>query len=156
MPRTSAPGRRCVPGPATLGEFRLRDDLHDRICDHWMATLADFTEVVVSDFRGAPSQVGIEKAVSVVQSLGYLKPRALQLLVPFTKEAGAWRLVTLDFGAEARCHECEFLMCFAFQAPNSQLTITSPYIEIGFALLRSEASEPLFSLTVKSACGLLE
>lgn len=155
MRRSSAPSGPCVPGPATLGEFRLSDNFDGRIGADWIATLADSTEVVVSDFRGAPSQVGTEKAASVVQSLGYLEPRALQLLVPFTKEAGSWRLVTLDFGAEARRQDCEFLMCFAFQAPNSQLSITSPYVEIGFELLKSEASPPLFILTVKSACGLL-
>ncbi|MDB5859309.1 MAG: hypothetical protein JWQ76_2998 [Ramlibacter sp.] len=131
-----------------------RAQVDDRICADWIAPLADFAEVVVSDFRGAPSQVDTEKAAAVVQSLGYLEPRALQLLVPFTREAGSWRLVTLDFGAEARRHDCEFLMCFAFQTPDSQLSVTSPYAEIGVALLRSEVSEPLFILTVKSACGL--
>jgi hypothetical protein len=152
----TAPGRRHVPGPATLGEFGLSGKLDDGMCEEWIATLADFTEVVVGDFRGAPSQVGIEKAVSVVQSRGYLEQRARQLLAPFTNEAGSWRLVTLDFGAGASRHDSEFLMCFAFQTPNRQLSIASPYVEIGFALLRSEASEPLFILTVKSACGLVE
>jgi hypothetical protein len=140
---------------STLGEFRLSNKLDFRMCDEWVATLADSTEVVVGDFRGAPSQVGIEKAVSVVQSRGELEQRALQLLVSFTTEPGRWRLVTLDFGAEARRQDCEFLMCFALQTPNSQLSITGAYVEIGFALLRSQVSEPLFILTVKSACGLL-
>jgi hypothetical protein len=156
MHRTFAPGRRCAPGPATLGEFVLSNSLGGCPHEEWMATLADLTEVVVSDFRGKPSQVGIEKAVSVVQSRGYLERRALQLLVPFTKENGLWQLITLDFGEEARRHECEFLMCFAFQIPNAELSITSPYIEVGFALLGPEGAEQIFILTVKTAAGLCD
>jgi len=76
--------------------------------------LADSTKVVVPDVQGAPSSLALEKAVSIVQSRAYLERRALQLLVPFTKDRGDWRLVTLDFGVEAQRHECEFLMCFAF------------------------------------------
>ncbi|MEO8057925.1 MAG: hypothetical protein ABI671_06335 [Burkholderiales bacterium] len=155
--RDFAPSGRRVPGPATLGEFVLsnsRGGCPGEECEEWMATLADLTEVVVSDFRGSPSQVGIEKALSIVQSRGYLERRALQLLTPFTKEDGRWRLVTLDFGLDAGRHECEFLMCFAFQRPNCELSITSPCVEVGFDLLGREVSEPVFVLTVKSAVGL--
>lgn len=118
-----------------------------------MATLADSIEVVVSDFRGGPSPAGIEKAVSIVESRGYLECRALQLLVPLTKEDGRWRLVTLDFGAEAGRHGCEFLMCFAFQAPHCELSVTRPYVEVGFALCSREVAEPIFILAVTTAVG---
>ncbi|MEO7128596.1 MAG: hypothetical protein ABI040_06995 [Rhodoferax sp.] len=77
----------------------------------------------------------------------------MQLLLPFTKEAGNWKLVTLDFGAQAVLLECEFLMCFAFQACSGELSITSPYVEIGFALVTSIAPDPLFVLSVKTAVG---
>lgn len=156
MHLTFASDRRRVPGPATLGEFVLSNGLGGRPRDEWMATLADFTEVVVGDIRGGPSQVGIEKAVSIIQSRSYLERRALQLLAPFTKEDGRWQLVTLDFGAEARRHEFEFLMCFAFQIPNCELSIHSPNAEVGFALFRREAAEPVFILTVRTAVGLLD
>lgn len=54
-----------------------------------MDTLADSTEVVVGDFLGGPSQVGMEQAISIVHSRGYLERSARQLLVPFTKEEGS-------------------------------------------------------------------
>ena len=154
MHRSFEPSRHSVPGPATLGEFVLSNRLGTCPGEEWMVTLADLTEVVVSDFRGAPSQVGIEKAVSIVQSRAYLERRALQLLLPFTKGDGSWQLITLDFGAAARCRECEFLMCFAFQTQNGELSVTSPYVEVGFALLGAVVEEPVFFLTVVTATGL--
>jgi len=119
-----------------------------------MAVLADSTEVVVPDVQGAPSPLGIEKAVSIVQSRAYLEKRALQLLVPFTKDDGDWRLVTLDFGVEAQQHECEFLMCFAFQVANGELSSTSPYVEIGFSLPVSTGEARIFFLAVRMAVGV--
>ena len=118
-----------------------------------MAVLADSTEVVVPDLQGAPSLLAIEKAAAIVQSRAYLENRALQLLVPFTKDQGDWRLVTLDFGVEAQRHECEFLMCFAFQVANGELSVTSPYVEIGFSLPVPTDKDPVFVLTVKTAVG---
>ena len=73
--------------------------------------------------------------------------------MPFTKDRGDWRLVTLDFGVEAQCHECEFLMCFAFQVGSGELSITSPYVEIGFSLLAATDEDPVFVLTVRTAVG---
>ena len=72
--------------------------------DECMLVLADLTEVAVADSNGAPNPVGVERALSIVQSRSHLEGRARQLLVPFTKDEGDWRLVTIDFGVEARRH----------------------------------------------------
>lgn len=126
--------------------------------DEWMAVLPDSTEIVVADVGGKPSSIGIEKAIAIVQSRAYLEARARQLLVPFGKENGEWRLVAIDFGIEAQHHDCEFLMCFAFQATKPNLTDTSPYVEVGFALpVRVSVSPsftPMFILTIQTTAGL--
>jgi hypothetical protein len=153
MQSAPAPKRRCVLGPATLGGFVLTTRLAACPRDEWMAVLPDSTEVVVPDFRGAPNSLAIEKAVAIVQSRAYLEKRALQLLVPFTKDQGDWRLVTLDFGIEAQRHDCEFLMCFAFQVGSGELSITSPYVEVGFSLPIPTDEDPVFVLTVRTAVG---
>jgi len=44
-------------------------------------------------------------------------------------------------------------MCFALEPSESELSITSPYAEIGFALLTYSPDDPLFVLTIKSAVG---
>ncbi|MEO8925373.1 MAG: hypothetical protein ABI330_21575 [Caldimonas sp.] len=121
------------PGPATLGDFVARDRTGAGSSLEWIATLPDLTRVIVSDVRGAPSTVGIEKAVSIVQSRSYLEQRARRLLLPFTKEAGTWSLATLDFGVAAGRHGCQFLMGFDFRALSGILSITSPSVDIGFA-----------------------
>lgn len=154
MQSTSRPSRRCVPGPAVLGEFVLTNRLGSWPRDEWMAVLPDRTEVVVLDLRGEPSPTAIQKAVAIVQSRAYLEKRALQLLVPFSKDDGRWRLVTIDFGIEARHEDCEFLMCFAFQAANSDMSVTSPYVEVGFALPMQAPVDPVFILSVRTAAGL--
>jgi hypothetical protein len=117
-------------------------------CREWVATLADRTNVVVSDWCAAPSLLGIEKAVSIVQSRAYLEHRARLLLLPFGKQTGSWRLATVDFGTAARRHRCEFLMCFAVQDTSGALSMTSPSVEIGFALPAPGATDPVFVLTV--------
>jgi hypothetical protein len=142
-----------VQGPATLGDFVARHRAAAAAPREWIATLADRTTVVVSDCCGAPNAVQIEKAVSIVQSRAYLEARARQLLRPFTKEDGTWRLVTIDFGVTARRHGCEFLMSFAFRATNGGRSITSPSVEIGFALASPAAIDPIFVLTVVTATG---
>jgi hypothetical protein len=149
MPPT-ANGHR-VRGPATLGDFVASERADASPHREWIATLADLTTVVVSDCYDSPSVVGIEKAVAIVQSRAYLENRARRLLLPFTREGGSWRLVTIDFGAEARRHGCEFLMGFAFRATNGVLSITSPTVEIGFALPAPAAMDPIFVLTVVTA-----
>lgn len=153
MQTASAPNHRCVLGPAILGEFVLINRIGACPRREWMAVLADSAEVVVPDVQGQPSSLAIEKAVSIVQSRAYLEKRALQLLVPLTKDHGGWRLVTLDFGLEAQHHECEFPMCFAFQAANGELSITSPYVEIGFSLPVPAGVGRVFVLTVIAAAG---
>lgn len=126
--------------------------------DEWMAVLPDSTEIVVADVEGKPSSIGIERAISIVQSRAYLEARARQLLVPLGKGDGEWRLVAIDFGIEAQHHDCEFLMCFAFQATKADLSATSPYVEVGFALpVRLSVSpsySPMFILTIQAATGL--
>lgn len=112
MPRAPAPDGR-VRGPATLGDFVPSNRANDFRRREWVATLADRTTVVVNDWCDSPSVVGVEKAVSIVQSRAYLEHRARRLLLPFTKEAGSWRLETIDCGTEARRRGYEFLMCFA-------------------------------------------
>lgn len=72
---------------------------------------------------------------------------------PFTRDEGDWRLVTLDFGVEAQRHECEFLMCFAFQVGSGVLSVTGPYVEIGFSLPVPTDEDPVFVLTVRTAVG---
>jgi hypothetical protein len=116
-----------------------------------MAVLEDLTEVIVTDVQGEPSPLGVEKAAAVVQSRTHLEGQARLLLVPFTKDPGHWSLVTIDFGVEARRRDCEFLMCFAFQPANGQLSVSSPYLEVGFALPLLPGRDPLFTLIV---CGL--
>jgi len=153
MSRAPRPSHCCVAGPASLGTFVRGIELGRGSREEWVASVTQNTDVVVSDADGVPSPIGIAKAHSIVQSRAYLERRAVHLLAPLTNEPGNWRLVTLDFGTQARLHECEFLMCFAFEASHSQLSITSPYAEIGFALMAPAAEEPLFVLTVKTAVG---
>lgn len=142
--------------PTQLGEF-VRVSRMSAMAPHdeWMAILSDNTEIVVSEDGDSPDVLGVAKAVSVVQSRSYLGKRALQLIAPFLRGKGSWRLLTIDFGAEARRYESEFLMCFAFVAANTALSSTSPYFEVGFVRLKtSEEEEPLFSLTVKAIAGI--
>jgi len=123
--------------------------------EEWMATLPDKTEIVVPDEADRPSARDLAKAISVVQSRAYLGKRAVQLIAPFLPARGAWRLLTIDFGTEARRYESEFLMCFAFVAANTELSSASPYFEVGFS--RSEVlenDEPVFGLTVKAIVGV--
>ena len=76
-------------------------------------------------------------------------------LVRLGKEDGEWRLVAIDFGIEAQHDDCEFLMCFAFQATKADLAATSPYVEVGFALpVRSGIGGSMFILTIQTATGL--
>lgn len=145
---------RFVPGPAPLGTFVRGIGLSKRSASEWVAPISQHADVVVCDVGGAPSPVGVVKALSIVQSRAYLERRATQLLAPLTKVPGNWRLVTIDFGAQAHLHECEFLLCFAFEAAHTELSITSPYAEIGFALIVPAAKDPLFILTIKTAIGL--
>lgn len=123
-----------------------------------MSVLPDNTEIVVADVAGKPSPIGIEKAIAIVQSRAYLEARARQLLVPLGKRDGEWRMVAIDFGNEALHHDCEFLMCFAFQAAKADLAATSPYVEVGFALpVRLSVSpgcSPMFILTIQTTVGL--
>lgn len=120
----------------------------------WMSMLPDSTEIIVADVEGKPSAIGIEKAVSIVQSRAYLEARARQLLSPLGKEEGEWRMIVLDFGIEAQHHDCEFLMCFAFQTAKANLADTSPYVEVGFALPVRSSIGPMFMLTIQTAIGL--
>lgn len=122
--------------------------------EEWMAVLPDNTEIVVADVGGKPSSIGIEKAISIVQSRAYLEARARQLLLPIVRQDGEWRLVGIDFGVEARRHNCEFLMCFAFQARMANLDATGPYVEVGFALPMRSSIWPIFILTIKTVTGL--
>ncbi|KIX58603.1 hypothetical protein SZ29_08855 [Burkholderia pseudomallei] len=119
-----------------------------------MAVLPDNTEIVVADVEGKPSPLGIEKAVSVVQCRAYLEGRARQLLLPLGKQDGEWRLVGIDFGVEAQHHDCEFLMCFAFQATMASLNAAGPYVEVGFALPVRSSIGPIFVLTIQTLTGL--
>ena len=143
----------AIPG-AFLPIHRLDTPPHDE----WMAVLLDGTEIVVADVEGKPSPLGIEKAVAIVQSRAYLESRARHLLAPFGKEKGEWRLLAIDFGIETLHHDCEFLMCFAFQTTQSDLAATDPYVEVGFALpVRRSVSaghSSMFVLTVQTAAGL--
>jgi hypothetical protein len=149
----TSPNVRRVQGPATLADFVARNRPDVGALREWTATLADLTTAVVSDHYDVPSAAHIEKAVSIVQSRAYLEPRARRLLLPFTKEDGSWRLETLDFGVTARWYGCEFLMSFAFRATNGLLSITSPYVENGFAVQSSAAIDPMFVLTVVRVVG---
>jgi len=124
--------------------------------DEWVAVLPDGTEIVVADAEGKPSPIGIEKAISIVHSRAYLEARARQLLVPLGKGDGEWQLVTIDFGIEAQHHDCELLMCFAFQATRVDLADTSPYVEVGFVLPVRSSIGPMFILMIQTATGLAE
>ena len=105
--------------------------------NEWMAVLSDTTEVVVSETGNQPDELDVRKAISIVQDRAHLEARAVKLLSPFIPKEGAWRLLTIDFGSEAKRAGCEFLLCFAFVAKNSQITCTSPYFEVGFFLTPS-------------------
>ena len=153
MSRALRLSHRRAPAPAPLGAFVRGAELGGDSRVEWVAPITQHTDVVVSDVDGVPSSIGIAKALSIVQSRAYLERRAVQLLVPLTKEPGSWQLVTLDFGAQAHLHACEFLMCFAFEAMSCELSITSPYAEVGFALMAPAAEDPLFILTIKTAVG---
>lgn len=124
--------------------------------DEWMAVLPDSTEIVVADVEGKPSPIGIEKAIAIVQSRTYLEARARQLLVPLSNKDGEWRVISIDFGIEAQHHDCEFLMCFAFQATGTDLVDTSPYVEVGFALPVQSSIGPMFILMIQTATGFAE
>ena len=100
--------------------------------------------------RGADPP-GIEKAVSIVQSRVYLEHRARLLLPAFGKHTGSWRLTAIDLASGARRHRCAFLMCFAVQDMSG--AITSPSVEIGFALPAPGATDPVFVLTVATVAG---
>ena len=141
---------------ATLGEFARVDPLEGGACrDEWMAVLPDSTEIVIADLNGAPSSLGIAKALSIVQSRAYLERRAQQLIERFEKPANGWRLLTIDFGVESQLHGSEFLMCFARRGrETTNSSRASPYIEIGFVLQRPVGPEPVFELSIRSVSGL--
>ncbi|WP_213954752.1 MULTISPECIES: hypothetical protein [unclassified Variovorax] len=142
--------------PTQLGEF-VRVSRLSAMAPHdeWKATLADQTEIMVPEEGDRPNPLGVAKAIAVVQSRAYLGGRAVQLIAPFLRGEGAWRLLTIDFGVEARRYESEFLMCFAFVAANTRLSSSSPYFVVGFSQSKaSEEGEPVFSLTVKAIAGI--
>jgi hypothetical protein len=145
--------RLWVPGPVTLGDLVAinRPDAYPQ--REWVATLADLVNVVVSDCCDLPSVLGLQRAVSIVQGRAYLESRARRLLRPFGKEDGSWRLVTIDFGAEARRHGCEFLMGFSSRATEGVPSLACPDVEVGFALPSPAPVDPIFVLTVVSAGG---
>jgi hypothetical protein len=123
----------------------------------WLCVLEDDTEVVVPGSRIAPSTLGIAKAASVVQGRSYLEGRALQLVTLIGKAIhpqSTWRLQTIDFGAEARRHDSEFLMCFACESPGPSLSCGTPYVEVGFGLAAGQDCDPVFELTVKAVRGM--
>jgi hypothetical protein len=122
--------------------------------DEWMATLPDSTEIVVADVGGKPSSRGIEKAIAILQNRAYFEARARQLLVPLGEEDGEWRLVAIDFGVKAQQHDCEFLMCFAFQRMGPSVAVANPHVEIGFNLLVRSNVDPMFILTIETMAGL--
>ncbi len=140
-------------GFATPGEFSLVNRLGATPRDEWMAVLSELTEVIVVDLHGMPSSLGIAKAASIAQNRGYLEARARQLLISLTKDEGDWHLRGIDFGVEDQRHDCEFLMCFAFQAANPDLSVTSPFAEVGFALHRQSHADPIFMLTIRATLG---
>ncbi|GAB7542574.1 hypothetical protein [Cupriavidus sp. 8B] len=150
MPATEPRGEM---GFATPGEFSLINRFGATPRDEWMAVLSDLTEVVVVDVHGMPSSLGIEKAASIVQNRACLEALARQLLIPLTRDDGDWHLNVIDFGVEAQRHDCEFLMCFSFRAANPDLSVTSPFAEVGFALHKQSLADPIFMLTVRTALG---
>jgi hypothetical protein len=91
--------------------------------------------------------------VSIVQSRAYLENRARRLLRPFGKQDEGRRLVTIDVGAEAGRHGCEFLMGFSSRAADGVPSIACPAVEVGFALPSPARVDPIFVLTVVSAAG---
>lgn len=138
-----------------LGDFALVNRYSRRgSSEEWMAVLPDETEVVLADRGGAPCAVGLKRAIAIIQSRSYLMPRARQLIEPIFRGDGEWRLVTIDFGAEASRYRCEFLMCFAFVQKNGQLTAESPYLEVGFELPERQSEDPVFRLTIKAVEGI--
>jgi hypothetical protein len=139
---------------AIPSEFRPVNRIGKSPDDEWMAVLPDSTKIVVADVEGKPSPIGIEKAVSIVQSRAYLEARARQLLLPLIPKDGQWRVVAIDFGIEAQHHDCEFLMCFALQATKADIGTASPYIEVGFALPMQSSIAPMFILMIETAIGL--
>jgi hypothetical protein len=149
-----APNCHLVQGPATLGAFVACNSVDALSYREWVATLADRTNIVVSDWCAAPSPLDIEKAVSIVQSRAYLEHRARLLLPRSATQTESWKLATIDFASAARRHRCEFLMCFAVQDTSGVLSITSPSVEIGFALPEPSATDPVFVLTVATVVGL--
>lgn len=156
-PETIKDPDQALPHATAIGGFvRIRRMSSMAPHDEWMATLPDTTEVVVNDQEGRPDAVDIQKAISVIQSRVYLGKRAVQLIAPFLPRDGKWRLLTIDFGAEARRYESEFLMCFAFVPVNSILSRASPYFEVGFSLATGAHAEdaPMFTVTVKAIVGI--
>lgn len=132
-----------------LGEFvRVSRMSATAPYSEWMALLPDGTEVVVSEEADRPDALGVAKAVLVVQNRSHLGKRATQFIAPLSSIAGAWRLLTIDFGTEARRHGAEFLMCFAFVETDADLSSSCPYVEVGFSLFHvQKENEPVFSLT---------
>lgn len=120
----------------------------------WMGVLSDGTEVVVAEVGGKPCPLGIEKAAAIAQARSCLEAQARRLLEPLGQQGGEWRLLAMDFGREAQRHDCEFLMCFAFQAAQSGLAATCPYVEVGFALPVRCSTSPMFVLTIRTMAGL--
>jgi len=120
----------------------------------WMTVLSDETEVVVPSSGAQPSALAIQKAVAIIQSRQYLEQRAVQLIAPFITDAGTWRLVTIDFGAEASRCQAEFLMCFARVKPNAEPSSASPYFEVAFHLPTKQGDDPMFVLSIKTIVGL--
>lgn len=132
------------------GTFVRSHRLTPGAATEWMATLGDGTEIVVRDARGAPSEWGVEKAISIVQSRTYLEQRARQLLIGFFGSKESWRLETIDFGAEAARHPCEFLMCFVADDSGTDNSAARLYVEVGFSLDLPLVEDPQFRLTVKT------
>lgn len=163
MPPESPPQPECgaglLPGPCLRdladlvipNAFSPLNQLGHRPCSEWMSVLCDGTEIIVANASGKPCPAGVRKAVAIVQSRSYLEKQARRLLVPFQPRDEGWQLVTIDFGLQAQQRECEFLMCFAFTAPDSVAAKTSPYVEVGFALAVRSNIFPMFMLTIQTA-----
>jgi hypothetical protein len=135
--------------PALVGERFLARNFKPCSPSDWLAVMDDHTEVVVPDAGGAPHDLAMAKAVSILQARDYLVGRALRLLEPISATQGSWRLVTVDMGAAAACRGCEFLMCFALEEGARETT----YAEVAFLLAGQEIGAPMFIARVQQLTG---
>ena len=111
-----------------------RDPSDGSFLDEWHSSQPLGPEVLVRGSASGPSISDIERANVVLQNLTALEQRAIHLLEGFMKDAGTWETNAINCGVEAERMQCDFLLCFSFEATRDPWEYGYTYFNVGFVV----------------------